>query len=221
MISLVVQKREETGKKLKKLREEKMIPGIIYGKEAKNLPVKVDYKKFKETYKIVGESSILNLKIEGENKEYPVLIREVQKDPLTENIIHVDFYQLPMNKEVGVTVPFEFEGVAPAEKERGAILVKNLHEIEIKALPKNLIHSIKIDLSSLKNIDDEIRIKDLKLPEGVKIEADPEEIIVVAIAPKEEKIEEEVVQKPEEVEVIKEKEEAPESEGESEEKEKK
>lgn len=216
MISLVVQKREETGKKLKKLREEKKIPGIVYGKEAKNIPVKVDYKKFKEIYKLAGESSVLNLKIENENKEYPVLIREVQKDPLTENIIHVDFYQLPMNKEVEVTVPFEFEGVAPAEKEKGAILVKNLHEIKIKALPQNLIHSIKIDLSSLKNIDDEIKIKDLKLPEGVKIEADPEEIIVVAIAPKEEKIEEEeVVQKPEEVEVIKEK--APENEEGSEE----
>ncbi len=216
MISLVVQKREETGKKLKKLREEKKIPGIVYGKEAKNIPVKVDYKKFKEIYKLAGESSVLNLKIENENKEYPVLIREVQKDPLTENIIHVDFYQLPMNKEVEVTVPFEFEGVAPAEKEKGAILVKILHEIKIKALPQNLIHSIKIDLSSLKNIDDEIKIKDLKLPEGVKIEADPEEIIVVAIAPKEEKIEEEeVVQKPEEVEVIKEK--APENEEGSEE----
>lgn len=207
MISINAEKREEKGSKLKDLRKNKIVPAIIYGKEVGNIPIKLEEKKFKEIYKEAGESTIIKLKIDKDDKEkeYPVLIREVQKHPLTDEILHVDFYQVPMDKEIEVMAPLEFKGISPAEKELGAIIVKNIHEVEIKALPQNLIHSIEVDISSLKNIDDEVKIKDLKIPEGVKIIADPEEIVAIAVPPKEEKIEEAEATAPEEVEVIKEK----------------
>jgi len=218
MLSIVAQKRENIGKKLNTLRKNKIIPAVVYGKEVNSLPIEINYNDFKELFKKAGESTIIKLKIKDKEKEkeYPVLIREVQKHPISEEVLHIDFYQVPMNEEIEVTVPLEFEGVAPAEKEKGGIIVKNIHELEIKALPQNLIHSIKVDLSLLKEIDQEIKVKDLKVPEGVKILADKEEVVVVAIPPKEEKIEE-VEQKPEEVEVVKEKKKEEEEEGEKEE----
>jgi len=217
MLSIVAQKRENIGKKLNTLRKNKIIPAVVYGKEVNSLPIEINYNDFKELFKKAGESTIIKLKIKDKEKEkeYPVLIREVQKHPISEEVLHIDFYQVPMNEEIEVTVPLEFEGVAPAEKEKGGIIVKNIHELEIKALPQNLIHSIKVDLSLLKEIDQEIKVKDLKVPEGVKILADKEEVVVVAIPPKEEKIEE-VEQKPEEVEVVKEKKKEEEEEGEKE-----
>lgn len=209
MLSLNVDIRSKEKKELKKIRKEDFLPGIIYGKSsAKNLPVKISYPSFENIYKEAGKGTIVNLKIkeEKENKEYSVLIREVQKHPISDKFIHVDFYQLPMEKEVEVTIPLEFEGTAPAEKELGGILIKNIHEIKIKTLPKNLISSVKVDVSSLKNFEDEIRIKDLKISSEIKIQ-DQMEGIVASVGKQKEEIVEEVAaeEKPEEIEVVKEK----------------
>lgn len=190
------------------LRKNKVLPAVVYGKDLKGLPLKVEYSVFNEAYKEAGESTIINLKIDGKKEEYPVLIREVQKDSLSGDYLHADFYQLPMNEEVEVTVPLEFEGEAPAEKELGGVLIRNIHEVEIKALPKDLLHSIKVDISSLKTFEDEIKIKDLKLSTEAEILADQEAIVALVGKVEEEKIEEEPEaekEKIEEIEVIKEK----------------
>jgi len=211
MISLKAKIREERKKgPLKRLRKEGYLPAVVYGKEIGSLPLKVDYKEFLSVYKKAGKSTILSLEIENskEKKKLPVLIREVQKHPLTEKFLHVDFYQLPMKEEVELTVPLIFEGEAPAEKELGGVLVKNLHEVPIKARAENLISSIKVDVSSLETFDDEIKIKDLKVPEGIKILAPEDETVAVVVRPEEETKEEEIIEEEkieEKVEVISEK----------------
>lgn len=207
MLSLEASPREELKRKTNLLREKKILPAVIYGKEVKNIPISINYHNFRDVYEKAGESTIVNIKIKLENKEkdYPALIREVQKDPLTGSYLHADFFQLPMNEEVEVMVPLEFEGESRAEKELGGILIKNIHELGIKALPTNLIHSIKIDVSHLANFEDEIKIKELSIPEGIKVLAEPEEVVAIIGRPKEEKIEEvseEEKEKLEEIEVV-------------------
>ena len=208
MLSLEVSPRQELKRKAGFLREKKIIPAVIYGKEVKNVSISVDYQSFRDIYEKAGESTIVNVKIKSdkEEKDYPTLIREVQKDPLSGSYLHADFFQLPMNEEVEVAVPLEFEGESIAEKDLGGILIKNIHEIEIKALPANLIHSIKVNVSALANFEDEIKIKELPIPEGIKVLAEPEEVVAVIGRPKEEKIEEEVPEeekeKLEDIEVV-------------------
>ena len=209
MLSLIVEKREKLKEKTDFLRKDNLLPAVVYGKELGNVPVKTNYNDFKNTYEEAGESTIIKLKIKGEKdkeEEYPVLIREVQKDPLSGDFLHADFFQLPMNEEVEVTVPLDFKGESPAEKELDGVLIKNLHEIEIKALPNNLVHSIEVDVSSLAQLDDEIKIKDLVVPDEVKILTEPDEIVAVVGRVKEEKIEEEPEEeKIEDIEVVGEK----------------
>jgi len=212
MLTLSAKIRKISGKKVKALRKKGILPGILYGPKLKETqPLEVDEKDFEKVYNEAGESSIIKLKIENEKlkiNEFLVLIKEVARDPLTERPIHVDFYQPSLEEEVEVTIPIIFEGEAPAVKDLGGTLVKNISGIEVKALPQKLPREIKVDVGNLKTFEDHILIKDLKLPEGVKILKDPEEI-VASVSPLE-KVEEELVkpieEKVEEVEKVEEKE---------------
>lgn len=212
MLSLNAQFRSQEKRELKKIRKENFLPGVIYGKSSTdNLSVKVSYLDFEKIYSRAGKSTIINLRVKnGEqrltSKEYSILIRDVQKDPISGKLIHIDFYQLPMEKEVEVVIPLEFEGKAPVEKELGGILIKSIHEVKIRALPKDLISSIKIDLSLLKTFEDEIRIKDLKIPPEIKVQDQPEGT-VVSVTEAEEEITEAAPaeEKPEEIKRVEEK----------------
>lgn len=215
MISLLVKIRRELGKRVKKLRKKDILPGVLYGPKLKKaLPLELAEKHFEKIYQEAGESSLISLEIEGEDKRYPVLIHEIQRDPLTGKIIHVDFYQVSLEEEIVARIPLIFEGMAPAVKDLGGTLVKNISEVEIKTLPQKLPKEIKVEVSGLKTFEDNIRISDLKLPEGVKLLKEPEEIIAAVLPP--EKVEEELVkpveEKVEEVEKVEEKKEGEEKE---------
>lgn len=205
MLTLSAKIRKDLGKKVKSLRKRGILPAVLYGPKIKTQSLEIDLKEFEKIYHETGESSLISLEIE--NKKTPVLIHDVQKDPLTERPIHVDFYQPSLKEEIEVRVPLIFEGEAPAVKELGGTLVKNISEIEVKALPQNLPHEIKIDISKLKTFKDNILIKDLKLPEGVKILRNPEEILAFVAQPEkvEEELEKPIEEKVEEVEKIEEK----------------
>jgi len=209
MLTLKAKIREERGKKVKKLRKRGVLPAVLYGPKIKNLSLEIDLKEFENIYKETGESSLISLEV-GDEK-FPVLIHEVKKDPLTGKLIHIDFYQPILTEEVEATVPIVSEGEAPAVKELGGTLVWEISEVEVKALPKDLPHEIKVNVENLKTLEDEILVKDLKLPEGVTIQREQNEIVAVVTAPETEKIEEElekpVEEKVEEVEEAEEKEE--------------
>lgn len=222
MLELNAKIRETLGKKVKSLREEGLIPAVVYGWKTKSIPLEVDYKEFATIYSKAGESTLIKLKISakggsapgGKNKEEAknVLVNEVAKDPVNDKFIHVDFYQVRMDKPITAEVPLVFEGEAPVVKSEAGVLVKNIIEVEVEALPKDLPHEIKVDISGLETIEDLIHIKDLKVPEGVKILAEPDEAVVSVVPPRTEEeleaLEEEVEEKVEEVEeVSKEKEE--------------
>lgn len=212
MLTLEAKIRKTLGKKAKALRKRGILPGVLYGPTRqkggypkKAQPLELNEKQFEKVYKEAGESSLISLEVEG--KRFPVLIHEVQLAPLTGKPIHVDFYQPALEEEVTVEVPLVFEGTSPAVKDLGGTLVKNISELKIKAKPQNLPHEIKVNIESLKTFEDNIKISNLKVPEGVRILKGPEEFVASVSPP--EKVEEELVkpieEKVEEVEKVEEK----------------
>lgn len=187
-IILKGEKREVQGKKVKSLKSKGVLPGILYGPEIKNISVEVNLLEFNKVYGKAGESSLITLKIDS--KEYPVLIYETKRDPLTNNFIHVDFYQPILTEEVEASVPVVFEGESLAVKDLGGTLIKEVQELKVKALPQNLPHEIRVNINVLKTFEDEILVKDLKLPENVAISKNPEDVVAVVTPPQ--KIEEEL-----------------------------
>ncbi len=222
MLNLKAKIREKTGKKVKALRKQGILPAVLYGPEIKNLSLEIDSKEFENMYKEAGESSLISLQV-GDDK-FSVLIHGVKKDPLTGKPIHADFYQPILTEEVEASVPIVFEGEALAVKELGGTLVREISEIEVKALPQNLPHEIKVNIDGLKTFEHEILVKDLELPQGVTVQREKNEIVAVVTPPETEKIEEElekpIEEKPEEVEKVEEKKEEEKPEEKKEEKEK-
>jgi len=210
-IELNVQIREPGGN-LKALRDKGLIPAVVYGEGQKNVSIQVDYHEFRKVLEQAGESTIIHLKIGDEARN--VLIHDVAKDPVSDDFIHVDFYHVRMDKVITTEVPLVFEGESSAIKNLEGTLIKTITEVEVEALPKDLPHELKVDISILETFDDHIKISDLKLPEGVKLKADSEEVIASVIPPRTEEELAELEEKPEEEieEVEKEGEEAEEGE---------
>jgi len=205
--------REVLGRKVKTLRKKGIIPAVVYGLKAKSIPLEIDYSEFEKVYKEAGESTVIKLKTGKESKN--VLIYDVAMDSVSDKFIHVDFYEVRMDKPITAVVPLVFEGEAPAVKNLEGVLVKNITEIEVEALPANLPHEIKVDISVLKTFDDLIHIKDLKIPDGVKISINPDEIVALVSPPRSDEelksLEEKVEEKIEEVAKVGEEEKAAEA----------
>lgn len=194
MIKLNAKIRKETGKKTSVLKEAGRIPAVVYGHKIKNVLVDVDYKEFQKVYSKAGVNSLIELDLgtsSGPVKEKKiVLIHEYQKDPVSDKVIHIDFFETSAKEEVEVKVQLVFEGVSLAVKDLGGTLIKNISELQVKALPQNLPHEIKVSIDKLNKFGDHVLVKDLILPKDVKISAKPEEIVVSVVEPS--KVEEEL-----------------------------
>jgi large subunit ribosomal protein L25 len=204
MLSLSAKIRKETGKKSQSLRDKGLLPAVLYGPKLKNINLAVDLKAFQNALNEAGESTLVQLEIDGAKEKYLVLIHDLIRDPLTDFPIHVDFYQPSLKKEILAKIPIILDGEAPAVKNLGGTLIKNINEVEVKALPELLPKEIRVDVSSLDTFEKHILVKDLKVAEGVKIQRGLEEI-VARVSPVE-KVEEDlakpVEEKVEEVEKI-------------------
>lgn len=184
MPTLKAEKREITGKKVQGLRKTGKIPAVLYGAGEKGVLLEVFEKNFEKVFREAGESTLVELEIGKEKKN--VLIHEVDFDPIKDTPRHVDFLQVRMDKPIRAKVPLVFEGESPAVKNLGGILVKVAHELEIEALPKVLPHEIKVDISVLLDLGKKLAAGGLKLPTGVKLAGEKEEVLVLVEAPKSE-----------------------------------
>lgn len=181
----------DKGIKADVLRRQGKLPLALYGKGIEPLLLAGDAHIVGKTLKAAGASSLINIKIGGKDNRI-VLFKEPQYHPTTGDVLHIDLYQVNLKEKIRAEVPLVFEGEAPAVEAVEGVLVTNKDKIEVESLPSDLPREIKIDLSSLVNIDDEIKVKDLKLPAGVEVLDEPEESIVVVT----QKREEEVVEAP-------------------------
>lgn len=181
-------KKRDAKDSLTYIRKQGETPAVFYGLGKDTTPISIPSKEFQKIWKEAGESTTINL--ETDNGTVNTLIHDVAIDPLTGYPLHADFLVIDINKKISVSVPLEFEGIAPAVKEGIGTLVKVMHEIEIEALPKDLPHAVVVDISNLTGLDSQITVADLKLPTGVVAIAEREEVVAAISVMKEEKEEE-------------------------------
>jgi len=194
-LELKSKKREIFGKKVKALRNQGLVPAVVYGGSGGNIPLILELKEFERVFKHAGETTLIRLFVDdpafakasaGKEKfsakgavpagrQEPasgwknVLIHDTSRDPVTDEIKHVDFYEVKMDEKIAAKIPLVFAGSALAISDLGGILVKAMQELEVRALPADLPHEIKVDISALKTFDDNIAVKDIKLPKNVEI----------------------------------------------------
>lgn len=177
--TLSVQPRTVVGRRVKQLRRTGMIPANVFGKHAESANVQVSVKDFTRAYAEVGESTLLYLTVEGEKEARPVLVREVTFHPVTSEVLHIDFNQVSLKEKVTAPVKIELVGEAPAEKEKLGILVQQLDEVELEALPTEMPENLEISIDKLAAVDDAIKVSDLPIDTSkITIKTDPETIIV-------------------------------------------
>lgn len=182
-LSLKAEERTLLGKKVKNLRKDGKLPGHVYGKGVETEHVSVDGKTFLKTFKEAGETGLINLKI-GAEKVRPVLVRGVQYDPITGQPIHIDFYQVNLTQKVKVPVPLILIGDQPESVHLGeTIVLQTLQEVEVEALPTDLVENIEVDITPLKNIDDAITVGQLNYDRSKLTVCAGEDEIVVKLAP--------------------------------------
>lgn len=182
-MELAVVKRD-IQKNTKSLRHEGILPAVVYGRSEESTPISVSQKEFDRVFHEAGESTVITLTGLGDVRE--ALIHEVSIHPVSGLVIHADFYAIEKGQTVTVSVPLEFEGVSPAVKDLGGILVKVMHELEIEVLPKDLPSEILVDISALKNLDDKILVSDLKVPASAILSAELDEVVAMISVAQEE-----------------------------------
>jgi len=175
------------GANVKDLRKAGQIPVVVYGNKVENTLLQIEEMLLKKAHMKAGESTLVELDVEG--KKIPVLFHSVDLDPVSDRMIHVDFYAVDMKKEVEAEVQIRFENESPAVKD-GAILVTASHTVMVQALPAKLPHDLAIDLSKLAEMGGTLTAADLIIPEGVTLISDPETVIVIAQEPRAEVVEE-------------------------------
>jgi len=186
-LRLEVQKRDKN-ENVKNLIKAGFIPAVVYGPKLKiNKLVKIQINKLKKVYAEAGESTLIELVVGGIT-EGKVLIKDEQRDPVKDTLTHVDFYEVDMSKEVHAEIPLHFVGESKAVKELAGVLIRSISEIEVRCLPTNLVKQIEVDISSLNTFDDVIKIHDLKLPAGIKLVHETDDVVATVAEPKAEEV---------------------------------
>ena len=185
-------KRDLIGKRVKLLRASGQLPGVVYGAGIESVPIELEAKEASRVLSRSSGSTLIELDVDGE--KHSVLVRDVQRDVIRGNYLHVDFLNVALDVKIRAAVPIELIGEAPALQEAGAVLLTGLNTIEVEALPADLPDRITVDLEVIEKIDDSINVSDLYLGENVTILAEPEELVARAMYQAEEIIEEIVVE---------------------------
>jgi len=201
--SITAQKREEVGKKTNQLREAGLVPAVMYGFETEPTNISVAQNDFDRLYEQAGESTVIELEVAGE--KHSVLIQDIQRNPLTDFVTHIDFRRINMKEKVEAEIELVIEGIAPAVKELGGTLVQVREDIEVLALPNALVRSIAVDVTKLVTFDDVVRVGDLTIPEGIEVKTEADKTVALVQPPRTEAeleaLDEEVVEDVEGVEV--------------------
>lgn len=176
------------GRKVKSLRRDGVIPGNVFGPHIKSIAVQFDKKSLIDTIKAAGETSLVNLAIEGEPKAHPVLIAGYHTDPVSGAILHVDLHEVNLKEKTTASVPVHTVGDSPAVAE-GNVLVILRNEIDVEALPTDLPDEITVDISSLAAVGDSVLAKDLKVDRNkVTLDIEDEEPVVTIQEPAKEEV---------------------------------
>jgi large subunit ribosomal protein L25 len=181
-IVLELNTREETGKVGRLLDQAGQVRGVVYGRGQKSTPVKAERKQLEKVFLQAGTSKIVSLKLDGRLKN--ALFYEVQRDPRTGTIKHVDLYTVKMDEKIKTEIPLHFIGESTAVYQQEGTLVKNLETVEVEALPADLPESVEVDISTLDDFEKTIHVSDLKIPAGVELLTETEELVAKVEPPR-------------------------------------
>lgn len=187
-INLKAEKRV-AGAKARAMLNSGQVPCVLYGNEVENTVLQCSATEMMRAYQKAGESTLVNLEFDG--KKTAVLFHDVQFDPISAAISHVDFYAVNMNKEIETPVPVKFTGEAPAIKNLGGVLVTTYDHLTVRCLPKDLPHNLTADISGLAEFGSYLKVSEVVIPEGVKILESTETVIATVQEPRSIKEEEE------------------------------
>ena len=178
---LNAEKREVLGKKVKGLRREGKLPAVIYGQEIEPMSITLETKQVHKVLKVVGANTLISIKIGKE--EFLTLVREIQREVIVRDLLHIDFQAVSLEETITTSLPVVMVGVAPAIEDFEALLIVDMDELQIEAKAKDLPDTIQVDVSTIRELGDNILVKDLVISGDVKILDDPDGVVIVATLP--------------------------------------
>jgi len=178
---LEAKKREVIGKQVKALRREGLLPAVIYGSDIEPMPLTLNTNDVLQILGVIGANTLITIKIG--KKEHLALVRDLQREVIKRNLLHIDFQAVSIEETISTTVPVVVVGEAPAVKELNALLVTSLEFLQIEAKAKDLPDTIQVDISELAEIGDNIRVRDLVISGDVNVLDDQELTVIVVAAP--------------------------------------
>lgn len=193
-MELTLEKRDVTGKKVKQLRVEGIVPAVVYGHGFDPLTVQVEEKSLRQVVRQAGTSKLIDLKIQGRNSPEKAIIRDIMRDVITREILHVDFYRVSMTERITAEIPITFVGTSPVLDSSTHMLFYGVESIEVECLPGDLPDSIEVDLTTLREVGDAAYVRDLAISDKVSLLTDPDELVVRVEETWAEEIEEEEVE---------------------------
>ena len=193
-IELRVNSREVLGKKVRFLRRQGITPVHLFGHGIESAALQCDTGQLQRILAQAGKTRLIGLRLDKAKKPRNVVVREIQRDPQTGELLHVDFYQVRMAEKIKVEVPIVLVGEAPALKDKGNMLMQELSRLTIECLPDEIPPTIELDLSPLTEAEQTIQVKDIMLGEGITVLDDPEYVVARISALPVEKVEEVVVE---------------------------
>jgi len=173
---LKVSTRDTLGKKVRFLRRKGLTPANLYGPNIESIPLQVETTLLKRLIARVGRNALVTLRVDG--KPRVVMIRDIQRNPLTDDLLHVGFFQVEMTHRVRTEVPLLFLGDAPAAKSSRGILLQDLTALQVEALPGELPRNIEVDLSGLEEIGQTIHVRDIPVSDTLEVLNDPDQVVV-------------------------------------------
>jgi large subunit ribosomal protein L25 len=183
-VQLSVDPREVTGKKVKSLRRQGIIPAHLYGRGTDSLALQAPQQAVTHLLRTAGRNAIIDLQIGGEPQARPVVLRSVQRDPVSGELVHLDFFQVSLTEKMKVGVPLVLVGEAPAVSVFGGVLLQSLDHLNIEALPTDVPQHVEIDVSHLDALDSALFVRDLPIPSGVHVLDDPGLVVAKVAAPR-------------------------------------
>ncbi len=165
------------GKKARFLRRQGITPTHLYGHNVKSAALQCDTSELQSLLAHAGRTRLVSLEVDGERAK-SVFIREIQRDAITRELRHVDFYQVKRTQKIAVDVPIVLVGEAPALKFKGRMLVHGINSLSVECLPANVPPQIDIDITQLEEVDQAINVKDIVLDPEITVHADPEQLVV-------------------------------------------
>jgi large subunit ribosomal protein L25 len=190
-IQINAEPRTTIGKGMYALRTSGKIPAVIYGPAVPPTPIQIDAREATRLLSRVAGSQLVDVMLEG--KAHSVLLREVQRDSIRRDILHVDFYEVPTDRVIRVRIPIEFVGVSPAVRDLSGVMVHLLDQIEVECLPKDLLSHIEVDVSVITEIGHSISVRDIHLPEAIRVLLSPEDSVATVMQQAAEEVVEPVV----------------------------